>query len=165
MLRSFVDVRDAPVRQVDLENTFETIDGVSYVISTKDQIDAAVDQFLGKDLEEEAPPTEIVEPEEKQKDKKKKDEEPEGPVMIDVTGTTVPMAESFEKDLDRDKAKLPIFYPTAIPDKPSTAVTEESRGGFTVAAGGPEARTSATARTSSSCRSSTATAATPPTTA
>ena len=140
MLRSFVDVRDAPVRQVDLENTFDTIGGASVVISTKDQIDAAVDQFLGKDLEEAAPPEEIVEPDpEKKKDKKKKDEEPAEPAMIDVTGTTLPMAEEFEKDLDRDKAKLPVFYPTAIPDKPSTAVTQESRGGFTVAVGGPNA--------------------------
>jgi hypothetical protein len=128
-------VRDAPVRQVELENTFATENGISYVISTNDQIDAAVDQFLGKDLDDGAQVEEPAEADGEKKDKKKKKDqeaEPSGPVMIDVTGTTAPFAEAFQKDLDRDKAKLPVFYPTAVPEKPSTAVTDESRGGFKV---------------------------------
>jgi polyisoprenyl-teichoic acid--peptidoglycan teichoic acid transferase len=132
MLKSFVDVRDAPVRQVELENTFED----SYVVSTQDQIDAAVDQFLGKDIDEEPVPAEEPEeeppPEEK---KKKKPDEPSGPDLIDASGTGQQYAAAFEKYLKHRKAHLPVFYPTQIVANVNTAITPESRA-FSLA--GPE---------------------------
>ena len=140
MLKSFVDVRNAPVRRVDLGNTFETIDGVSYVISTPDQIQTAVNQLLGKDLEAPAEPV----PDEsgsgdgsggKGKDggkDGKKPEEPAAPAMVDVTGAAQQYAVAFEQELDREKAKLPVFYPTQIASRPLTSITDESRGGFQV---------------------------------
>jgi polyisoprenyl-teichoic acid--peptidoglycan teichoic acid transferase len=135
MLKSFVDVRNAPVRQVELENTFETIDGVSYVISTPDQIQTAVNQFLGKDLEVEEPaPAPDPEPSGgKGNDKKDKaDPKPDEPAMVDVTGSAQQYAATFAQELEREKSKLPVFYPTRIAAKPLTAITDESRGGFQV---------------------------------
>ena len=136
MLKSFVDVRNAPVRRVDLGNTFETIGGASYVISTQEQLQTAVNQFLGKDLEEPVAPA----PDEDTggggggggKDKQKKPDEPAAPAMVDVTGAAQQYAASFAQELDREKSKLPVFYPTQIASRPLTSITDESRGGFQI---------------------------------
>ena len=122
MLRSFVDVRNAPVRQVSLgELTAEGGVGAS-----NEQIQAAVDQFLGNDLDD--APVEPAPDEQKPKDDKKEkpDGEP-GPALIDVTGTAREYATQFQNFLRRRKAELSVYYPTAVIENMSAGISEESR--------------------------------------
>jgi polyisoprenyl-teichoic acid--peptidoglycan teichoic acid transferase len=124
MLKAFVDVRNAPVRQVSLGEL--TVDGG--VGASNEQIDTAVDEFLGKDLEE--APTEPAEPSEaapKPEPKEKKEPaEPEAPAMLDVTATAEEYASQFQDWLRRHKAKLPVFYPTAVVQNINAGISEES---------------------------------------
>jgi polyisoprenyl-teichoic acid--peptidoglycan teichoic acid transferase len=138
MLRSFVAVRNSLVRQVDLEVSFETIDGAAYVTATEEQIDTAVEQFFGEDLEQ-APAPEQTGGGDGKGDKKKKDDgpaEPHGPAMIDVEGAALEYAKAFENELDKAKAKLPVYYPTKIPARSGATISPDSRGGFQIP--GPE---------------------------
>lgn len=134
MLKSFVDVRNSPVRQVDLESAFETIDGVAYVTASQEQVDTAVKQFLGEDLE--AAPTEPAPAPQPDPDggggggKKGGDKppsEPAEPAMIDASSAAVQYAQNFAGYLKSKKAEMAVFYPTQIVSKPSTAITDESR--------------------------------------
>lgn len=127
MLKSFVDVRSAPVRQVDLESTFETISGVAYVTTTQEQIDTAVEQFLGQDLDDAPAEPAPAEPKQDKKDKPKPPVEPPEPEMIDSSAAGIQYAQSFAKYLDDKKAKLPVFYPTKIVANSGATITDESR--------------------------------------
>jgi polyisoprenyl-teichoic acid--peptidoglycan teichoic acid transferase len=124
MLRSFVDVRNAPVRQVSLG---ELTTGGTGVGTSNEEVEAAVNQFLGNDLDD-APeePVEPVDPEKEPKEKKKP-EEPAAPAMVDVTGTGQEYAVQFQDWLRRHKAKLPVFYPTAVVENINAGISEESR--------------------------------------
>ncbi len=126
MLKSFVDVRNAPVRQVSLGELTGTGTGVG---TSNEDVEAAVDQFLGNDLEEpETTPVEPAPDDEPKKDKKDKpDEEPTGPALVDATGTAQQYAQTFQNYLRRRKASLPVFYPTALIANPAAAVSSESR--------------------------------------
>ncbi len=127
MLRSFVDVRNAPVRQVSLGELTANSTGVG---ASKEDVEVAVNQFLGNDLDDEAQePVPVEEPEEKNKDKKGGEEpaEPSAPAVIDSTGQGQEYASQFQNFLREKKAKLPVFYPTAVIANDAAAVSPESR--------------------------------------
>ncbi len=135
MLKSFVDVRNAPVRQVSL-GELQVEGGVG---ASNEQVEHAVDLFFGNDLDE--APAEPVEPEQPapsdKKPKEKKDAEPAAPAMVDVTDTAVMKAEEYQNFLQRRKAKLPVFYPTAVVSNINAGISEESLAYSTEA---PEAK-------------------------
>jgi LCP family protein required for cell wall assembly len=128
MLRSFVDVRNAPVRQVSLGELSDNATGVS---ASGEDVKVAVDQFLGNDLDAPAEETPADEPEPEPegdgKKKDKKDEPASGPAVIDVTGPAQEYAVRFQARLRRQKAGLPVFYPTAAISNPAAAISPESR--------------------------------------
>ena len=125
MLKSFVEVRNAPVRQVSLgELTAEGGVGAS-----KEDIETAVDQFLGNDLDQ-APaeePEGLPEDEKKKKQKEKEPEEPSGPAMVDATGESQEYASQFQNWLRGKKAKLPVLYPAAVIANQAAGISPESR--------------------------------------
>ena len=125
MLRSFVDVRNAPVRQVSLGEL--TAEGTGVGASNED-VETAVNQFLGNDLddapEEPADPAE-TNPGDESKDKKK--DEPAAPAMVDVAATSEEYASQFQDFLRDKKAGLPVFYPTAVVENINAGISEESR--------------------------------------
>ena len=124
MLRSFVEVRNAPVRQVSLGEL--TVDGG--VGASNNDIEAAVDQFLGNDLADvEQSQGETVVKRGKSKKKQKPPDDSEGPAMLDVTATSAEYAAQFQNYLRRVKAKLPVFYPTAVVQNINAGISEESR--------------------------------------
>ena len=124
MLRSFVEVRNAPVRQVSLGEL--TVDGG--VGASNDDVKAAVNQFLGNDLDDlPEEPVEPVEPTQGKKQSEEKPEEPAEPAMVDVTGTSQEYAVQFQNWLRRHKAKLPVFYPTAVVENINAGISEESQ--------------------------------------
>ena len=123
MLETFVAVRGVSVRQVELESTLEA----SYVVATQEQIDAAVEQFLGEDLEEQsADPAPAPDPD---KPKKKDDEPkpPEEPAFIDAAAAGQQQAASFARELEKRDTNLPVFYPTKLAPNLDTAITDDSR--------------------------------------
>ncbi len=128
MLRSFVDVRNAPVRQVSLGELSDNATGVS---ASGEDVKVAVDQFLGNDLDEPADEAPADEPEPGSegdgKKKDKKEEPASGPAVIDVTGPAQEYAVRFQARLRRQKAGLPVFYPTAAISNPAAAISPESR--------------------------------------
>lgn len=121
MLRSFVSVRNASVRQVSLGSL--TLDGE--VAASKEEIEDALDQFLGTDLPA-AAPDEPAGPR-KGKGKRRKSQDDSGPAMVDAAGTAQQYAGQFEGFLRGKKAKLPVFYPTMIVANSNAAITPESR--------------------------------------
>ena len=123
MLKSFVDVRNAPVRQVSLGELTGTGTGVG---ASAEDVEVAVDQFLGNDLEPvDETPVEPEPEEEKKKDKDKPDEEA-GPALVEATETEQ-YAQSFQNYLRRRKANLPVFHPTALIANQAAAISPESR--------------------------------------
>ena len=129
MLKSFADVRNAPVRQVSLGELTGTGTGVG---TSKEDVEVAVDKFLGNDLEE--VPAEPVEPDqpspsnnERQEKKQQQPEEPAEPSVIDVTGTAQEYARQFQGFLKRRRASLPVYYPTAVIANVNAGISEESR--------------------------------------
>jgi LCP family protein required for cell wall assembly len=126
MLKTFVAVRDTSVRQLTL-GSLTTDGGVG---ASKEEIKAAVNQFLGEDLsadEPEAPEEEDPEPQKKKKEKEPKPQESSGPAMVDATGTAQQYAVQFDDFLRGRKAKLPVTYPTQIVANSNAAITPESR--------------------------------------
>jgi polyisoprenyl-teichoic acid--peptidoglycan teichoic acid transferase len=142
MMKSFIDVRDAPVRQVSLGSLRD--DG--NVDATREQVEVAVNQFLGNDLDNEpeqpaAPPSEPNEPT-KPNDSKgdgggngDKPDPPSGPpaqALVDFAGPSSEKAAEFDKFLEEKKADLPVFYPTKLVQSAITAVSPESRAAVLV---------------------------------
>ena len=126
MLRSFVDVRNAPVRQVSLGEL--TSEGTGVGASNED-VEVAVNQFLGNDLDEiSEEPVEPTDPEpgKDPKDKEKPDETA-APAMVDVTATAEEYAAQFQDFLRDKKAGLPVMYPTAVVENINAGISEESR--------------------------------------
>jgi LCP family protein required for cell wall assembly len=146
MLKAFVDVRNAPVRQVSLGEL--TVEGG--VGASNKQVEVAVDKFLGNDLdetepvpaapapEEEPPPEERRPAEEDPEEEQEQPEAPAEPAMIDVTETAAPKAKEFQGFLRRRKAGLPVFYPTAVVENINAGISEESVAYSTEAPGGPK---------------------------
>ncbi|MDQ3571623.1 MAG: LCP family protein [Actinomycetota bacterium] len=132
MLKTFVEVRNASVRQITLGEL--TDDGG--VAASKEQIEAAVTQFLGEDIDESGERDRGVEPKEPKKPVKDQPEgEAAGPAMVDATGQSQPLADKFARFMAEKKAGLPIIYPTRIVANSAAAVTDESRAGLLA---GPE---------------------------
>ena len=125
MLKTFVEVRNASVRQITLGEL--TADGG--VAASKQMIEDAVDQFLGEDIDASAEPEPPVEPKPKDPKKDKPAGDAEAASMIDATGQSQPQADKFAKFMDSKKADLPIFYPTLIVANSAATVTGESRAG------------------------------------
>ena len=136
MLKSFVSVRNAPVRQVTLGQLAD--DGG--VTATPEQVDAAVSQFLGDDLDD-AP----AEPEgggggnRKRKDEPKPEAQPQPAQLVDFAGPAGEKAAEFARFMDDRKADLPIFYPTRlVQDLSPPSISDESRSAVLVGPDGKE---------------------------
>ena len=128
MLKSFASVRSAPVRQVSLGEL--TDDGG--VDASPDQIDSAVNQFLGNDLDD--PPADPAEPASPKPggggDDKKEEPKPDAPApaqLVDFAGAAQEKAAQFAKFMDQREANLPVFYPTQLVQNTATAISDESR--------------------------------------
>jgi LCP family protein required for cell wall assembly len=128
MMKTFIEVREAPVRQVSIGEIVPS----GGVEATPDQVDAAVNQFLGNDLDD-APAEEPAEAAPEDGGSKPKDEqpkpEPEPPTaLIDSTATALELAAGFEQFMGHHDSDLPIFYPTKIVGTTNAAIsTEDSR--------------------------------------
>ncbi|CAN5250499.1 hypothetical protein BH24ACT23_BH24ACT23_00880 [soil metagenome] len=125
MLKTFVEVRSAPVRQVSIGTITE--DG--NVAASKSQIETAVDQFLGNDLDD-APTDDAAPSKPKKKPKKPKSGDGgsgSGPELVDSTATAQQYATTFERKAEKRKAKLPIYYPTQIVAGQAAGVSPDSR--------------------------------------
>ena len=125
MLKSFVEVRSAPVRQVSLGGL--TAEGG--VDASNDEIEAAVDQFLGNDLDGAPEPPPAESPTDREPKGKKKGEPgtPPEPSVMDITGTAEEYARGFDNHLRDRRAGLPVFYPTAVIANSAAGISEESR--------------------------------------
>ncbi len=114
MLETFISVRNAEVRQVDLGEIVP--DGG--VEATNEQVEASVDMFLGTDIDPDAASADPVAPEKPAKREKRKDKPKQGadaaPSVIDSTGAAQTYSAEFTRILKRRKAKLPVYQPTAI---------------------------------------------------
>ena len=142
MMKSFVSVRNAPVRQVTLGEL--SVDGG--VAASPEDVDSAVAQFLGDDLDD--APQEPAEPSGNGGggdggggggDDKKKEPEPEEPAqapLVDFAGPSQQKAAEFAKFMQHRKADLPIFYPTQLVQSTVTAVSDESRAAVLVGSDG-----------------------------
>ncbi len=131
MLKTFASVRNAPVRQVD----FGKLSPDGGVVASPAEVDAAVEQFLGSDLDE-APPEQAAEPssgggnegggggDDKEKPKP---EPPTQAPLVDFAGPAQAKAAEFAKTLQHRKLEFPIFYPTRLVQSANTAISEESR--------------------------------------
>jgi LCP family protein required for cell wall assembly len=122
VLKLFLEARDAPVKEVHFEGTL----GPSFVTATPQQIQTAVNQFLGIEdtpgarvksaapdepvIPESAPDETPATPATPAKGGKGKSSAPAEPVNVTAT--------SFGKELARPMrnrvAKLPIYYPTVL---------------------------------------------------
>jgi LCP family protein required for cell wall assembly len=130
MLKTFAAVRNAPVRQVSLGE----LSAEGGVVASSAEVDSAVDQFLGNDLDD-AP--------EKSRgggggggggrggggdkpDKPKPDSQGAAP-LVDFAGPAQEQAALFAKFMRHRKADLPIFYPTRLVQTTNTSISDESR--------------------------------------
>ena len=128
MLKTFAAVRNAPVRQVSIGEL--SPDGG--VQATADQVDSAVNQFLGNDLDDEPADEPAEQPPGEGKgdggDKDKDDpESPQAPPLVDFAGPAQEKAAQFAQFMKHQKADLPIFYPTRLVQTSNTTISEESR--------------------------------------
>jgi LCP family protein required for cell wall assembly len=119
VLKTFIGAADAPVKQIHFKGTL----GRSYVTASNEQIQKAVEQFLGiQDTpgslgEEKSVDGSGGKPDE---NKKPQPEEGGGPALIDSTGAGVAWAEKFAPAV-----KFPVFYPANL--VPGSTITSESR--------------------------------------
>lgn len=132
MLKTFVEVRSAPVRQVSI-GTITDDGGVS---ASKEQVKTAVNQFLGNDIDETSA-EEIPEPAGKSQGEKKSKKPKPAPDagLIDATGTGQQYAATFESFMAKKKARLPIFYPTKVVPSSSAGISPDSQA---AAVAGPD---------------------------
>lgn len=125
MMKTFLSVREAPVRQVSIGEITES----GGVVATDGQIKSSVEQFLGNDLDD-APAEEPTDPDTKPSgsdgDEKKPTEPKPDPDagLIDSATAGQQIAAGF-KVLDKREADLPIFYPTKIVGTPDAAISAE----------------------------------------
>ncbi len=132
MMKSFLIVKDAPVRQV----SFGQLADDGGVVASPEQIDTAVEQFLGNDLDD-APANEPAEPkpEGNGDGKEKPDPKPEGPEapqLVDFSGPAADQAKAFARFMDEKDADLPIFHPTQLVETTNTSLSDESRAAVLV---------------------------------
>jgi polyisoprenyl-teichoic acid--peptidoglycan teichoic acid transferase len=116
VLKTFLGASDAPVKQIHFQGTL----GQTYVTASNEQIQKAVEQFLGiQDT-----PGSLGEEEGKGADKKPRDEKkPQAkiaPELIDSAGTGLAFAERLLPAVE-----FPVFYPTKL--VPGSQIIEESR--------------------------------------
>jgi len=132
VLKLFIDARNKPVEEVHFQGTL----GESYVTASDDQMQQAVEQFLG--VEGTAGPRggkaggkpEGGQPDEEKAPKKEKPEKEK-----EVGGAEVPMIDSRDSGRQyadlvyndmREKQRFAIKFPTRLP--PGSAFSDESRG-------------------------------------
>ena len=139
MMKSFVDVRDAPVRQVSV-GKLSTEGGV---VASPAEIDSAVSQFLGEDVEKESD-EEPAEPKPEggggSGDNDKKDEpKPDAPSpLVDFAGPSQAKAAEFAQFMKHRKVDLPIYFPTRLVQSAITGISDESRAALLI---GPDGKT------------------------
>ena len=143
MMKSFVDVRDAPVRQVSL-GKLSTEGGV---VASPAEIDSAVSQFLGEDVANESEePAQPADPKEEggggSGDDDKKEEPPDAPSaqapLVDFAGPAQAKAAEFAQFMKHRKVDLPIYYPTKLVQSAITGISDESRAALLI---GPDGKT------------------------
>ncbi len=138
MMKSFVSVRNAPVRQVTLGELSD--DGG--VDATSEEVDSAVSEFLGDDLDAavaEAPAAPSGGGgggEKKPKPKPKPADPVQAAPLVDFTGPSQEKAAEFAQTLNKRKADLPVYYPTKLVQSTITAVSDESRAAALVGSDG-----------------------------
>jgi len=120
VLKTFLGAADAPVKQIHFEGNL----GESYVTASNEQIQKAVEQFLGLQdtpgsLGDEGGKSKKKKKKEKEKEEKKPDSDG-GPALVDVAGFAAPFAEQYAPEVG-----FPVLYPTKL--VPGTEVTDESR--------------------------------------
>jgi polyisoprenyl-teichoic acid--peptidoglycan teichoic acid transferase len=121
VLKTFLGAADAPVRQIHFKGTL----GASYVTASSEEIETAVDQFLGL---QDTPGSLGDEAgrgggKDKKEPKEKPKPEPDGdggPALMDAAGSTAPWAQRFAPAVG-----FPVLYPTRL--APGTTVSDESR--------------------------------------
>jgi LCP family protein required for cell wall assembly len=120
VLKTFLGAADAPVKQIHFQGTL----GETYVTASNEQIQKAVEQFLGL---EDTPGS--IEEEGKgggggrKPDQKKPPQEPQGdiaPDLIDSAAAAEPFAQQYAPAVG-----FPVFYPTKL--VPGSQVIGESR--------------------------------------
>jgi LCP family protein required for cell wall assembly len=129
MLKTFAAVRNAPVRQV----SFGHLSADGGVEASPEEIDSAVNQFLGSDLDD-APAEQPAEPANPssgggggdQTEEPKQDPPAQAP-LVDYAGPSQDIAAGFAKFMQHHKADLPIFYPTRLVQTTNTSISDESR--------------------------------------
>ncbi len=145
MMKSFVDVRDAPVRQVSL-GKLSTEGGV---VATPAEIDSAVSQFLGEDVAKEGEEPAQPAPEPKPEggggsgnDDKKEEPKPDTPSapapLVDFAGPAQAKAAEFAQFMKHRKVDLPVYYPTKLVQSAITGISDESRAALLI---GPDGKT------------------------
>ncbi len=136
ILKSFIAVRDVPVNEVHFEGDIGDATS-TYVTSTSDQVDAAIDQFLNgagtegqRGGEEATQKPEEEKPEEPKPDEENKDDGGDGLSDADVIPTDQLLNTEpgqFEKDAKKNNRRLgiPTFYPTVL--VPGSDFSDDSR--------------------------------------
>ncbi len=136
ILKSFISVRDVPVNEVHFEGDIGDATS-TYVTSTSDQIDAAIDQFLnGAGTEGQRGGEEATKkPEEDKPDEPKPDEERRTAGATALSDAEVIPTDQllntepgqFEKDAKKNNRRLgiPTFYPTVL--VPGSDFSDDSR--------------------------------------
>ncbi|MBK5231550.1 MAG: LCP family protein [Thermoleophilia bacterium] len=124
ILKLLFDSRNASVVDVKFPSTFTLVDGISYVEATPDEIETAVDEFLG--FEDSAGPVGTLSEGESTKSKKskkkvKKRENPEssapskeGDGLVDAADGGLEVAKSLDKKFKR--RDFPVYYPKRLPE-------------------------------------------------
>jgi LCP family protein required for cell wall assembly len=118
VLKTFLGAADAPVKQIHFQGTL----GASYVTASNEQIQKAVEQFLGI---QDTPGSLGDEGGDgggggKPKEEKPKPQDDGGPALIDSAATGQTFAQQFAPVVG-----FPVFYPTKL--VPGSQIIEESR--------------------------------------
>jgi polyisoprenyl-teichoic acid--peptidoglycan teichoic acid transferase len=118
VLKTFLGAADAPVKQIHFQGTL----GESYVTASNEQIQKAVEQFLGI---QDTPGSLGDEGGDgggggKPKEEKPKPQDDGGPALIDSAATGQTFAQQFAPVVG-----FPVFYPTKL--VPGSQIIEESR--------------------------------------
>jgi LCP family protein required for cell wall assembly len=117
VLKTFLGAATAPVKQIHFEGNL----GETYVTASDEQIQKAVEQFLGiKDTPGSLGEEGGERPKRKPKKNEKEKKPDAGPALTDVAGFAAPYAEEYAPEVG-----FPVFYPTKL--VPGSEVTDESR--------------------------------------
>ncbi|HSJ17424.1 MAG TPA: LCP family protein [Solirubrobacterales bacterium] len=114
VLKTFLGAADAPVQQIHFKGNL----GDSYVTASNEQIQKAVEQFLG--IQDTPGPLGGEGGGKPKQHKKKKKPDSDGPALTDVAGFAAPYAEQYAPEVG-----FPVFFPTKL--VPGSDVTDESR--------------------------------------